>query len=59
MTNAAELSTTRTSVGDTYRFSFVIRGSADDCGPDRCYFAVDSYSEGMAPLAVVVVPVLD
>ncbi len=52
-------STTWTAIGDLYRVTLMIPRSADGCGLNRCYFAIDSPSEGMAPPAVVVVPVLD
>lgn len=33
-----------------------LSGSAESCGLNRCYFEIDSASEGMAPPAIVIVP---
>lgn len=38
---------------------WTIPGSAENCGLQRCYFAVDSASEGLAPPAIVLVPLVD
>ncbi len=52
-------STTWTAVGDIYRVTLRIPRSAHGCGSNRCYFAIDTPSERMAPPAIVVVPMQD
>ena len=49
-------SATNTTIGDIYRVTLTIPRSADECGLNQCYFAIDSRSEGMAPSGIVVVP---
>ena len=42
-----------------HRISWTLPGPGSGCGLDRCYFAVASGGEGLAPPAVVVVPIVE
>lgn len=41
-----------------HRVTWQLPPSSSDCGRNRCYFEIESPAEGLAPPAIVVVPVL-
>lgn len=42
-----------------HRVTWRIPTNADECGTSRCYFDIGSPSEGLAPPAIVIVPITD
>lgn len=47
-----------TYLDGVHRVTWRIPGESSDCGTNRCYFEVESQSEGLAPPAIVVVPIV-
>lgn len=48
-----------TSTDGVHRATWVLPSSSSACPPNRCYFAIDSQSEGGAPPAIVIVNLSD